>query len=89
MIEMSYLLPESVWKFKWFKIISEPFTTMNFAHAARGTLTRDGMLREIDSQSEIELGRHLDAPERAVLLSRFPIEAIVRCIGKVCYFFDN
>ena len=86
---MSYLLPESVWKFQWFKIISEPFTTMNFAQAARGTLTRDGMLREIDSQSEIELGRHLDAPEKAGIFSRFPLESIVRCIDKVCYFLEN
>ena len=61
---------------------------MNFAQAARGTLTRDGMLRLVNSQSEIELGRHLDASERAVLLSRYPIEAIVRCIDKVWYFFE-
>ena len=61
---------------------------MNFAQAARGTLTRDGMLRQVDSQSEIELGRHLDASERAVLFSRVPIDAIVRCIDKVWYFFE-
>ena len=85
---MSYLLPESAWKFQWFKLISELLTTMNFAQAARGTLTRDGMLRLVNSQSEIELGRHLDALERAVLLSRYPIEAIVRCIDKVWYFFE-
>ena len=62
---------------------------MNFARAARGTLTRDGMLRQVNSQSEIELGRHLDASERAVLLSRVPIDAIVRCIDKVCYWLNN
>ena len=84
---MSYLLPESVWKFQWLKIISEPFTTMNFAQAARGTRTREGMLREVDSQSEIELGRHLDGPERNILMSRFPIEVIVRCIDKVSNIF--
>ena len=61
---------------------------MNFAQAARGTLTHDDMLRQVNSQSEIELGRHLDAPERAVLLSRVPIDAIVRCIDKVWYFFE-
>ena len=61
---------------------------MNFAQAARGNLTRDGMLLQVDSQSEIELGRHLDASERAVLLSRVPIDAIVRCIDKVWYFFE-
>ena len=62
---------------------------MNFAQAARGNLTHDGMLRQVDSQSEIELGRHLDASERAVLLSRVPIDAIVRCIDKVCYWLNN
>ena len=86
---MSYLLLESVWKFQWFELISEPFKTMNYAQAARGTVTRDGMLREIDSQSEIELGRHLDAPEKTRIFSRFPIESIVRCIDKVCYFLEN
>ena len=60
---------------------------MNFAQAARGTRTREGMSREIDSQSEIELGRHLDAAERGIIMSRFPIEVIVRCIDKVSNIF--
>ena len=77
------MLPESTWRYQWFKMISEPLITMNFARAARGTMTREGMLREVDSQSEIELGRHLDGPERNILMSRFPIEVIVRCIDKV------
>ena len=64
-------------------MISEPLITMNFAQAARGTMTREGMLREVDSQSEIELGRHLDGPERGILMSRFPLEVIVRCTDKV------
>ena len=59
----SFMLPESTWRYQWFKLISEPLITMNFARAARGTMTREGMLREVDSQSEIELGRHLDGPE--------------------------
>ena len=80
----SFMLLESIWIYKWFKPISEPLITMNFARAARGTPTRESMLREVDSQSEIELGRHLDGPERGMLMSRFPIEAIVRCIDKVC-----
>ena len=56
---------------------------MNFAQAARGNLNREGMLRKVDSQSEIELGRHLNATERDMLMSRVPIDAIVRCIDKV------
>ena len=83
----SFMLPESTWRYQWFKLISEPLITMNFAQAARGTMTREGMLREIDSQSEIELGRHLDAAERGIIMSRFPIEVIVRCIDKVSNIF--
>ena len=89
MIEMSYLLPESVWKFQWFKSISEQLIIMNFARAARGTPTRESMLREVDSQSEIELGRHLDGPERGILMSRCSLEVIVRCIDKVSNIFNN
>ena len=33
---------------------------MNYARAAGGKLTPDKILRDIDSQSEFELGRHLD-----------------------------
>ena len=84
---LSFMLPESTWRYQWFKLISEPLITMNFAQAARGTRTREGMLREIDSQSEIELGRHLDAAERGIIMSRFPIEVIVRCIDKVSNIF--
>ena len=83
------MLPESTWRYQWFKLISEPLITMNFARAARGNMTREGMLREVDSQSEIELGRHLDGPERGILMSRFPLEVIVRCIDKVSNIFNN
>ena len=83
------MLPESTWRYQWFKMISEPLITMNFARAARGTMTREGMLREVDSQSEIELGRHLDGPERGILMSRFPLDVIVRCIDKVSNIFNN
>ena len=62
---------------------------MNFAQAARGSLTREDMLRKVDSQSEIELGRHMDASEREMLMARVPIDAIVRCIDKVCYWLNN
>ena len=83
------MLPESTWRYQWFKLISEPLITMNFARAARGNMIREGMLREVDSQSEIELGRHLDGPERGILMSRFPPDVIVRCIDKVSNIFTN
>ena len=84
-----FMLLESTWRYKWFKSISEPLITMNFARAARGTPTRESMLREVDSQSEIELGRHLDGPERGILMSRFPLDVIVRCIDKVSNIFNK
>ena len=40
---------------------------MNFAKGVKGTLTRKDILREIDSQSEVELGRHLDSAEKSSL----------------------
>ena len=57
---------------------------MNYAKAAKGTLTHNGLLREVDCQSELELGRHLDPSEKAVLFSRFPPEKVVSRIEKVC-----
>ena len=57
---------------------------MNFARATKGTLTQEGLLQEVDCQSELELGRHLDPSEKAVLFSRFPPEKVVSRIEKVC-----
>ena len=57
---------------------------MNFARATKGTLTKDGLLREIDCQSELELGRHLDSSEKTVLFSRFSPEKVVSRIEQVC-----
>ena len=56
---------------------------MNFARATKGTLTREGLLQEVDCQSELELGRHLDPSEKTVLFSRFPPEKVVSRIEKV------
>ena len=57
---------------------------MNFARATKGTLTQGGLLREIDCQSELELGRHLDPSEKGVLFSRFPPEKVASRIEQVC-----
>ena len=40
---------------------------MDFALAIKGRLTRNVILREVDSQSEIELGRHIDPAEKKSL----------------------
>ena len=57
---------------------------MNYARAAKGTLTYDSILREIDCQCEIELGRHLDSLEKDKLFSRFHPELVLARIHKVC-----
>ena len=59
---------------------------MNYARAARGKLTRDTILREVDSQSEIELGRHLDSSEKNILFQRFSPDLIVSRIRQVCLY---
>ena len=63
---------------------NHPQVDMNFARATKGTLTKDGLLREIDCQSELELGRHLDSSEKTVLFSRFSPEKVVSRIEQVC-----
>ena len=59
---------------------------MSYAQAVRGSLTHNGLLREVDCQSEVELGRCLDPSEKAVLYSRFPPDIVVRRIHQVCNF---
>ena len=67
---------------------------MNYARAAKGPMTHAVLLREVDSQSEVELGRHLDASEKAVLYARFPPDLVVSRIYQVgiflkrCYIFN-
>ena len=57
---------------------------MNYARAARGKLTPDQVLRDIDSQSETELGRHLDPSEKDLLFSRFSMNFVKSSINQVC-----
>ena len=59
------------------------FRKMNFALAAKGTLTRGGILREVDSQSEIELGRHLDPAEKTTLFAKFSPQHVLNRIQQV------
>jgi hypothetical protein len=56
---------------------------MDFARAVKGRLTRNGILREVDSQSEIELGRHLDPAEKKSLFSKFPPQYVIDRIQQV------
>ena len=56
---------------------------MDFSRAVKGTLTRDGVLREIDSQSDVEFGRHLNAVEKTSLFARFSPALIQNRIDQV------
>ena len=75
-----------VMKFQWFNSISEPNRNMNYSRAAQGKLTRDQILRDIDSQSETELGRHLNPSEKDLLFSRFPPDTVRSRIDQVCNY---
>ena len=57
---------------------------MNFSKAVRGQMSLDRILRDVDSQSETELGRHLDPSEKDLLFSRFPPEVVKSRIDQVC-----
>ena len=57
---------------------------MNYSRAVRGPLTLDRILRDVDSQSETELGRHLDPSEKDLLFSRFPPDVVRSRIDQVC-----
>ena len=56
---------------------------MNYAKATRGKSMQVDFLREIDCQSEVELGRCLNPEEKAVLYSRFSPEIVASRIHKV------
>ena len=58
---------------------------MNYAKAAKGKSTHN-FLREIDCQSEVELGRCLNPDEKALLCLRFPPALVTTRINKVHNF---
>ena len=66
---------------------------MNFAKAVKGALSENYILREIDSQSEIELGRHLGPAEKSSLFTKCSPQLIFDRIQQVLsrniiYFFN-
>ena len=56
---------------------------MNFSRAVKGSFTRSGVIREIDSQAELELGRSLTDDEKSKLFSKFPVNQVLDKIDKV------
>ena len=59
------------------------FGKMNFSQAVKGRLTRTGTLREIDSQSETEIGRHLDPVEKKSLFDKYSPQFVLHRIQQV------
>ena len=59
---------------------------MNYAKATKGKSTHADFLREIDCQSEVELGRCLDPDEKSLLCLRFPPALVASRIHKVHNF---
>ena len=56
---------------------------MNFSRAVKGSFTRSGVIREIDSQAELELGRSLTDDEKSKLFAKFPVNQVLDKIDKV------
>ena len=56
---------------------------MNFSRALKGSLTRSGAIREIASQSHLELGRPLNNEEESALFQRFSPQTILDRIQRV------
>ena len=58
---------------------------MNYVRAVKGPGTRTSVLKDIDAQSEVELGRHLDPAEKELLFSKFSSELVLSRIKQVLY----
>ena len=56
---------------------------MNFSRALKGSLTRSGAIREIASQSHLEIGRPLTDAEESGLFQRFSPQTILDRIERV------
>ena len=61
------------------------YNKMNFTKAVKGKLTRNIILREIDSKSELEIGRHLDPAEKSSLFCKFSPQLVFDRIQQVQY----
>ena len=57
---------------------------MNYARAAKGRISRAQVQDQIESQSQLEIGRRLTKAEQDVLFQRFSPHIIMERIEKVC-----
>ena len=58
---------------------------MNYGRALKGPGTRNSVMKDIDAQSEVEFGRHLDPAEKDLLLNKFSPELVLSRIQQVLY----
>ena len=56
---------------------------MNFSRAVKGSLTRSGVIQEINSHAELEFGRPLTDDEKSKLFAKFPVNQVLDKIDKV------
>ena len=58
---------------------------MNYVRALKGPGTRNSVMKDIDAQSEVEFGRHLDPAEKDLLFNKFSPELVSSRIQQVLY----
>ena len=56
---------------------------MNFSRAVKGSHTRSGSIREVESEAELELGHPLTGAEKAILFNKFSAQNVRDKIEKV------
>ena len=56
---------------------------MNYVRALKGPGTRDSVMKDIDAQSEVELGHPLDLSEKELLFNKFSPELVLSRIQQV------
>ena len=58
---------------------------MNYVRALKGPGTRNNVMKDIDSQSEVEFGHHLDSAEKDSLFNKFSPELVLSRIEQVLF----
>ena len=56
---------------------------MDYVRALKGPGTRDSVMKDIDAQSEVELGHPLDPSEKELLFNKFSPELVLSRIQQV------
>ena len=57
---------------------------MNYSQAVKGKFTRSGAIKEVQVQSEMELGRSLTLEEATKLFQKFSPSLVIDRIKEVC-----